>query len=169
MTKEEAIAKAYDALKDIGNADDNRQPYTGEELQDIVQPIISGLGPYLPAAHEDAAAFDVKPEREPMQCPFCKKGTLSVRSDAYTYRALYDITVENRPRDPKDPSKGTYPWTEMVMGEIEDTHEYQDYSVICDNCDLGEEGNVSEDDVLEKIAENEEEDEAVPLAENDAD
>lgn len=51
-----AITLAYDALKDIANADSNGHPYTGKELQDIALPAIDSLLSHLPSTHADHQA-----------------------------------------------------------------------------------------------------------------
>lgn len=52
------IVDAYDALKDIVNADHNGEPYTGKELQDFAIPATAALGLYLPDSHGDAEHID---------------------------------------------------------------------------------------------------------------
>jgi len=58
MSPSEVIAIAYDALKDIVNADNNDDPYSGMELQSFAYPAIDKLSRYLPDSHEDAAHID---------------------------------------------------------------------------------------------------------------
>jgi hypothetical protein len=103
-------------------------------------------------------------KRKPMQCPFCQKGTLSVRTDAYTYRPIYEITSVERV------SESGLKWLDTTVHadttDHPDVNEFDDYHVVCDDCEI----ETDEDELLDKISENEEgEDDAVPLAENDSD